>query len=160
MKPIERWVVVLVVVHLVVLVFHTGAHVAVSVAIPGALDSAFILLVFYVLPIASVVLLRSRATLGGFVFLTSMALSFGYGCASHYLLPGPDNVGSVAANGWGPLFHVTTAALAVLEGIGIALGVLFLVARRSGRSSAAGTEAGAVPPANFGIAPVECYRKL
>lgn len=55
-----------------------------------------------------------------------MIASFTYGAISHYLLTSPDNVAFVGAEGWGLVFHATTAALAAVEGIGILLGALLV----------------------------------
>lgn len=131
MANLERWATYTVVVHTAILVIHAGAHGVLQIAVPSALDAAFIAVAMFISPVAAVVILQRRPAVARPLFFLSMLASFSYGAISHYILAGQDHVASVAAEGWGLVFQGTTAMLAVVEMIGILIGALLLRPTRS-----------------------------
>ena len=125
MKDAARWATVTVVVHTVVVSVHAGAHQALQI-LPSGFDAVFIGVVFYVAPVVSALLLRSRPGVARPLLFVSMLAGLLYGATYHYILPTPDNVALVASVGWGLVFQATTVVLAVLEPIGVAIGIILL----------------------------------
>ena len=112
----------LLVVHLVVTVGHSIAHVGASVFLPPGL-TAVIQLVFLLGPIAGVVLLRrGRERLGAAVFTASMVVALAFGFAFHFVLDTPDHVAAVPAGPWQLPFRLTAVAFFPVDAAGALLG--------------------------------------
>ena len=104
-------------VHLVVAIWHGGAHTELAIALPP-LKSFFVYAVVLLAPIAAAALAWTRyLSTGLWLFLLSMLGSYLFGVYHHYVLISPDNIGhlppgSVASHSH---FIVSAAVLALTE---------------------------------------------
>ena len=135
---IERLAVWTVAVHTVVVTIHAIAHASLQI-LPAAPDGIFIVITYFVAPVLSAFLLRTRPEFARPLFFLAMLAGFTYGFAYHFFLQGPDNIASVARDGWGLVFIGSTAVLALLEASGIFLGILLLRPPRRTPAPAAGS---------------------
>jgi hypothetical protein len=104
--------------HLVATLPHAFAHQTIPVPTPPA-ETSFVAVVIVIAPLVAAALLWSRfVRFGAMLLLASMAGSLVFGLYYHFVLPGPDNVAQVPADGWGLLFQVSAVLLAVTEGLG------------------------------------------
>lgn len=117
--------------HLAVNVFHGTAHFHYEIPM-AEWQQVFIGAVIFVAPLAAgglLILRRLRA--GAWLMLASMALSALFNVYFHFLLIGPDNISSVALDGWGFVFLGTAIFLAATEVWGVSVSFRLLrVARR------------------------------
>lgn len=114
---------IVLIVHLVVEIIHTNAHLEIPVLFDTVLNT-LIILMYYVLPVLGFVLLwRGSVKLGLVIFTVSMAISFALGTYLHFLVPNPDHVSSIPSGPWQLPFQLTAVALAVTDAVGTALGV-------------------------------------
>jgi hypothetical protein len=126
-KTGRTWLAALVLGHLAATFFHGGAHIGAHVE-ATALQSAFILLVIEIGPVAGLVLGFWRPAAGGWVVALTMAGAFVFGVANHFVIAGADRIDSVAGP-WRLSFAVSAAALAVLEAAGAAGGAWYAMRR-------------------------------
>ena len=118
MHAAARNATIVVVAHLAATLPHGLAHQAIPVPISTA-QSVFVAVVVTLAPLVAAALLWSRfVRLGAALLLASMAGSLSFTLYSHMLAPGPDNLAQAPADGWGLLFILSTALLAVTEGLG------------------------------------------
>ena len=113
---------------------HAGQHV---VSLP-AWQWVYVTAVVYLAPVCAVVLLtRPRSRRGGaWLLFLSMAGTFGFDLAYHFLLPGPDNVSTLDPGAWRTPFVLSAALVTLLSGLGAVVGATLLL--DSPRSPAAG----------------------
>lgn len=117
-----RFPLTVVVIHHAVGALHALAHGALGVGL-SVFQLAFISLVIYATPIASLVILwRRRFRLGGLLLTGSMVAALVFGVSNHFLLPGADNVSSPPPGPWGSGFQATAILLAALEILGARAG--------------------------------------
>jgi hypothetical protein len=120
MERLDRYLIGLVLAHLVVTLVHATAHFALQI-LPAGLDLVFVLGVILIGPIVGLVILRFNPPLAAGLLAVLMGASFVYGLVSHFLVAGPDNVAFVGLQTWTVLFVATAFLLGVLE-----LGVLLV----------------------------------
>lgn len=114
MKRAEWGLVALVVAHLAVVVLHAVSHSALLI-VPGPADSAFIVSVILIAPVAALPLFRIHGLLASGLLVVAMLSAFAYGLQGHFLVPGPDNVSVVATDPWTLAFIVTAGIIGALE---------------------------------------------
>ena len=126
MKRIALYGTVLALIHLVINIFHGQAHTELHIGL-SSFQLLFVIGVILLSPLLAMVLLWTRRQHLGLVLLTaSMAGACLFGLYYHFVVPSPDHVAHVPAGFWGDIFRVTAVLLATVEGIGVALGWLWL----------------------------------
>lgn len=131
-SALTRFAGVLLLLHLVATLVHTGSHVGTGIFLGPLIDSLTILTV-YVLPILGFGLLwRGTTRTGAVVFTIGMAGSLLLGGTFHYLLHTPDHVAQIPAGPWQAPFRLTALATAVTDSFGTAVGVALLWATTRG----------------------------
>ena len=113
----------MVLVHLVVSIVHGTAHSGAHVPLSRAAN-LFVFGVIVAGPLIglAVALALADARIGSWVIAITMAGALVFGCANHFVLAGPDHVSQVA-EGWRPMFTMTAALLAAIEGLATALAI-------------------------------------
>jgi hypothetical protein len=130
--------VAVVLVHAALSLPHGMAHAAEQATLPAAAN-AFVAIVIVIAPLVALGLLWSRLPwFGGLLLLTSMLAALLFGIMFHYVLPGPDHVGSVPAGSWQLLFQLTAGLLALSEAIGAVVGglVVYRISRAPSKAGA------------------------
>lgn len=122
------WTLLIALAHTAVTLVHAAVHALLDV-IPGLVDGAFIVAVIILGPPVGAVLTWRSHPAGPWWFVGACGAAFGYGFASHFVLPGPDNVASAGLGGWGGLFFGTSAVLGILEVAGLLVGFRLLAPR-------------------------------
>lgn len=123
---------------------HAVSHVGQNVMDLHAWQWTYVTVIIFLAPIVAAVLLWTpRRVAGAWLLLGSMAGSFAFDFAYHFLLPGPDNVFTLRPGQWLAPFWATSVSLVAVTGIGTLVGVWVVsrtarLATRS-RSSARGT---------------------
>lgn len=110
---------------------HLGQHV---MSLP-AWQMAYVILTIFIAPIAAAALLWTRYRRGGtWLLLASMAGSFAFGLAYHFLVPGPDNAFTLEPGAWQTVFQASAVLLLLVEGAGclVAAWILSQLARFPG----------------------------
>ncbi len=130
MALLTRCLVLVVLAHFAVVVVHSASHFALGI-VPGPLDSAYIVAVIVVGPLAALLLLRTNPTWSAAILAGLMIASFAYGIEHHFLAGGPDHVVIAPAQPWSAVFVGSAAVLGILEiaGFVLAIAVLWRVLR-------------------------------
>ena len=128
LRTLERTGIAIVVLHFLVSISHSVAHMNLHIEM-NAWQSVYILVVIVVLPLVSAVLLRKRSRIGFWMLSSSMLGSLLFGGYYHFIAAGADNVATLGAHAWAPVFQVTAVLLALTEAAGVVTGALGL--RRS-----------------------------
>ena len=103
---------------------HGGAHVGQRVMLMPHWHWAYVIGVIFLAPILSAALLRTRyVRAGAWLLVLSMAGSFVFDVAYHFLVPGPDNVSTLLPGGWTLAFQVSAILVALASGFGFLIGV-------------------------------------
>jgi len=102
---------------------HNGARVDLS---PGAM--LFVYVVILAGPLAGLVVMRWRASLGAALVAATMTGALLFGVVNHFVIAGSDHVAHVAA-AWRPLFGLTAALLALTEAAAAAMALRYARAR-------------------------------
>jgi hypothetical protein len=123
MNRIEAYFVALVFAHLAVVLVHTVAHLVLQI-LPPPPDTAFILAVILIGPVATLPILRFSRPLASGVLAVVMIAAFAYGFQSHFLASGADQVSIVASDPWTFVFFVTAIALGILELAGLIVAIV------------------------------------
>jgi hypothetical protein len=126
MRRLVAYFITLVFAHLIVVLVHTVAHLELQI-LPPPPDTAFILGVILVGPVAALSILRFNRTFASALLAVVMAAAFVYGFQSHLLVPGPDQVAVVAADPWTAVFVGTAIGIAVLELLALLVAVILFV---------------------------------
>lgn len=121
MNRLEAYFILIVFVHLGVVLVHTFAHLVLQI-LPPPPDTAFILAVILVGPVATLPILRFNRAFASGLLTVLMAAAFAYGFQSHFLVPGPDQVPIAASDPWTLVFVITAVVLGVLEIAGAVVG--------------------------------------
>ena len=116
-----RWLTAAVLVHLVVSVVHGAAHSEAHVPLSRAAN-VFVFGVIVAGPLVGLALAVLSERIGSWVIAITMAGALVFGWANHFLLAGPDRVWQVAER-WRPMFTVTAALLAAIEGLASVLAI-------------------------------------
>jgi hypothetical protein len=123
-------------IHLIVILVHGFAHGRLAISLNAA-QEIFIVVVITVAPVvAGYLLWKDTLRSGGVLLAASMAGAFVFGVFYHFIAPGGDNVNRQFPGGpanWILLFDQTAVGLAVLEILGMILGLL-LVLKSGGRA--------------------------
>jgi len=126
MKPAvvhSTWIVLL---HVLINVVHGVAHAKLHIGLNSS-DKVFVLVVVLVSPFLALAALFGRQLKLGLILLAvSMGCSLVFGLCKHYFLPGPDRIGGQPPDLWGHLFVITAVLLALIECLGMLVGVHFL----------------------------------
>jgi len=102
---------------------HAVSHVGQHVLSLEAWQWVYVISVIFVAPIAAALVLRTRNRLAGaWLLLVSMAGSFVFDFAYHFLVPGPDNVFTLGPGVWLIPFWGSAVLLVVVSGIGTLVG--------------------------------------
>ncbi|ACC80726.1 hypothetical protein [Nostoc punctiforme] len=113
----------LVVIHAIVHGLHGLAHVEIPVPL-SILQSLFVGIVIYAIPIIAVVLLWTQFyRIGSWLLLGSMAASVLFGIYNHLIVITPDHVSQVSFEGWGLLFQITAILTLIVDGFGCWIGI-------------------------------------
>jgi hypothetical protein len=107
--------------HLAVSFVHGAAHSGAAVPMSLAAN-LFIYIVILAGPLAGLWIARSQPAAGAWIVAATMAGSLVFGIVNHFIVASPDHVSQVAAP-WRPLFATTAVLLALLEALGVAIGV-------------------------------------
>lgn len=100
-------------------VSHAGQHL---MSLP-AWQGVYVVVVTLLAPVVAALLLWSRfRRVGAWLLLASMAGSFAFGLAFHFVVPGADNVFTLESRAWRVPFQVTAALLLLVHGIGCVVG--------------------------------------
>ena len=123
---IARTGIVIVVLHFLVTIAHGTAHQNLHITM-NAWQSVYIMLIIFLLPlISAVLLLRKRTRIGFWLLFASMLGSLLFGGYYHFVAAGADNVASLGAHDWAPVFQITAALLALTETAGTVTGFVGL----------------------------------
>jgi hypothetical protein len=113
----------LVVIHVIAHGLHGLAHVEIPVPL-SILQSLFVGIVIYAIPIIAVVLLWTQFyRIGSWLLLGSMAASVLFGIYNHLIVITPDHVSQVSFEGWGLLFQITAILTLIVDGFGSWIGI-------------------------------------
>jgi hypothetical protein len=116
-----RWLTVVVLLHLAVSVVHGTAHSGAHVPLSRAAN-LFVFAVIVAGPLVGLAVALAASRIGSWVIAITMAGALVFGWANHFLLAGPDRVWQVAER-WRPMFTVTAALLAAIEGLASVLAI-------------------------------------
>jgi len=126
--PIVRYAILVVLAHLIINGIHGFAHQQLGVSISD-FQSAYVLLVTLVAPIAAVIMLlflnQPKILLGGaWLLLASMLASLLFGIVYHIVIPSSDNIFTVMQNPslYSVVFTFTALLLLIIEGVGTWVG--------------------------------------
>ncbi|MEH2148118.1 hypothetical protein [Nostoc sp.] len=113
----------IVVIHAIAHGLHGLAHVEIPVPL-SILQSLFVGIVIYAIPIIAVVLLWTQFNrIGSWLLLGSMAASVLFGIYNHLIVITPDHVSQVSFAGWGLLFQITAILTLIVDGFGCWIGI-------------------------------------
>ena len=135
---------VILAVHAVVAVVHDLAHRDLGIELTAA-QTTYINLVIVAAPVVAVILIWTRLQwAGAILFTVSGAGSLLFGLYYHYVLVSPDHVFYLPDGDLQSAFRITAALLALLEALGVAVGVWGIVLGRGseGRAPAVPTAGG------------------
>ncbi|WP_219904481.1 hypothetical protein [Stenomitos frigidus] len=108
----------IVVLHAIAHGLHGLAHTQIPVPL-SLLQSVFIAVVIFLIPIVAAVLLWTPFDrIGSWLLLGSMAGAILFGIYNHFIVMSPDHVSHVSFTGWGLLFQITAMLTLAIDGIG------------------------------------------
>ncbi len=133
----RRIAVWLAVAHTLVVIAHDAAHVSLGVLSTSAAELAFIAIVIHAGPVlGAIAMLRGRAGLGAGALVLSLAASLAFGVHHHFVVESADHVHHLPPGAARPVFQVSAALLALLEGGGaIALVTALAIDARAAHAS-------------------------
>ena len=123
-----RWLVAVVLAHLVVSFVHGWAHAGAQVPLSTAAN-LFVYIVILAGPLVGLALLRPAERLGVWVIAVTMSASLVFGLINHFIVDSPDHIAHVAPQ-WRPLFATTAVCLAALEAVGAMLAIRVALGRK------------------------------
>ncbi|MEH2138287.1 hypothetical protein [Nostoc sp.] len=113
----------IVVIHAIAHGLHGLAHVEIPVPL-SILQSLFVGIVIYAIPIIAVVLLWTQFyRIGSWLLLFSMAASILFGIYNHLIVISSDHVSQVSFAGWGLLFQITAILTLIVDAFGSWIGI-------------------------------------
>jgi uncharacterized membrane protein len=104
--------------HVITNGLHGLAHIEIPVAL-SQLQSSFVAIVIFLIPIIAAVLLWTllyRA--GSWLLLGSFAGSLLFGLYNHFIAISPDHVSQVSFVGWSLLFQITAYLILIVDALG------------------------------------------
>ncbi len=102
---------------------HAVSHFEQGILSLQAWQWAYVIGVISLAPILAAILLWSPLRLAGaWLLLVSMAGSFVFDLAYHFLIAGPDNVFTLEPGAWVALFGLSSVLLVAVSGIGVLVG--------------------------------------
>jgi hypothetical protein len=101
---------------------HAVSHIGQHVLSLEAWQWVYVICVIFVAPIAALLLWTRYRLAGAWLLLVSMAGSFVFDFAYHFLVPGPDNVFTLWPDVWSIPFWGSAVLLVVVGGIGTLVG--------------------------------------
>jgi hypothetical protein len=105
-------------------VLHTVSHAGQHLIYLPMWQLAYVTAVIYFAPVVTVILLWSRFRQAeARLLLASMAGSFVFSLAYHFVVAGPDNVFALHPGEWRIPFQVSVALLLLVDGIGCLVGI-------------------------------------
>jgi hypothetical protein len=129
-----KYAALIVLLHALVNVLHGLAHFENSIWL-SLFGNAYVTVVILLAPLLALLLLYSRWQKQGAWLLTlSMLGSLIFGVWNHFLVPGQDNVAQVPPGAWHLPFLITSILLALLEAVGIIIGIWYLSSSYSGQA--------------------------
>src|SRR5919112_1159036 len=125
MRTIAVYGTAMVVLAMAVNLLHAVSHFGQEVLSLQAWQLMYVVCVVFVAPIVAAVLLWTRLSLAGaWLLLASMAGSFVFDLAYHFLIEGPDNVFTLDPGAWVAPFQVSSVLVVGVSGIGVLVGGL------------------------------------
>jgi hypothetical protein len=119
-----RWLIAIVLAHLVISAVHGGAHEQARVGL-SAWQNAFVYAVILVGPLLGLALAWWSRRTGSRVIAITMTAALVFGVVNHFVLSSSDHVSEVDPE-WRLLFGTTAVLLAVTEALAAALAVHLL----------------------------------
>lgn len=116
-----RWLVAVVLAHLIISVVHGMAHTQAQVPLSRAAN-LFVFVVILAGPLVGLALTWPSERFGSWVIAGAMAASLVFGLVNHFVVASPDHVAHVDPQ-WRPLFATTAGLLAVAEALGAVLAI-------------------------------------
>jgi hypothetical protein len=102
---------------------HALSHVGQEVLDLQAWQWAYVICIIFLAPVVAAVLLWTPFRLAGaWLLLGSMAGSFVFDLAYHFLIEGPDNVFTLEPGAWLVPFRLSSGLLVVMSGLGALVG--------------------------------------
>ena len=126
MNRAPRYVILLVLVHLLITLAHGAAHRDLQIGLTSS-GNVFVGLVIVFAPLLAMWLVwTARQRFGLALLAASMFASLLFGLYHHFLVEGADHVHSQPAGTWGRVFVITAYGLLITEGFGTWMGMHFL----------------------------------
>ena len=123
MRTIAVYGTAMVVLATAVNLLHAVSHFGQEVLSLQAWQLMYVVCVVFVAPIVAAVLLWTQMSLAGaWLLLASMAGSFVFDLAYHFLIEGPDNVFTLDPGAWVAPFQVSSVLVVGVSGIGVLVG--------------------------------------
>ena len=123
-----RWLIFVVVAHLVISIAHVTAHTRANVPL-GTDAKLFVFLVILAGPFVGLALMWASTRTGAWVVAATMAGSLVFGILNHFVFVSPDHVSHVDPQ-WQPLFATTAILLAATEGLSAVLALTLVQAEQ------------------------------
>ncbi|OUL32023.1 hypothetical protein BV378_00375 [Nostoc sp. RF31YmG] len=106
------------IIHAIANGLHGLAHIEIPVAL-SVLQSSFVAIVIFLVPIIAAVLLWTQFYyIGSWLLLSSITGSLLFGIYNHFIVISPDHVSQVAFAGWGMLFQITAILIVITDALG------------------------------------------
>ena len=113
----------LVVFHFVVSAIHGLAHQIIPIP-TSILQYLFIIPIIIISPIvATIMLWRKFINTGTALLFYSMLGALIFGVYNHFIVISPDHISQIPSTSWGKLFQITAVVLAILETLGVGVGL-------------------------------------
>ena len=120
-SPARRWLIAVILSHLVISIAHGTAHTEAHVPLSRAAN-LFVFIVILAGPLVGLALTWPAQRIGSWLIAITMAGSLVFGLVNHFMLASPDHVAHVARP-WRPLFATTAVLLALTEALGCGLAI-------------------------------------
>jgi len=121
----KRWLGIVVLAHFVVALVHGSAHTNLKIEL-AAWQTVYVLIVIVVAPLFAAILIWTRFSRFGFLLLAaSMGGALIFGIYFHYLTISPDHVSHLPPGDAQATFRLTALLLAIIEGIGLTIGLAY-----------------------------------
>ncbi len=130
--------------HAVVAVVHDLAHRDLGIELTEA-QTTYINLVIVAAPVVAVILVWTRLKwAGAILFAVAMAGSLLFGVYYHYVLVSPDHVSHLPDGDLQSAFRITASLLALLEALGVAVGIWGVILGRGSEGKGPGVPSASV----------------
>jgi hypothetical protein len=122
-----RYAIVVILIHLGVSLVHARTHSRLGIGLNAAQEIFVGVVVIIAPPVAGYLLWKDNVRSGGALLAASMAGALVFGIFYHFIAPGADNVNHqfpLGLTNWKRFFDQTAVGIAVLELIGLILGLI------------------------------------